>query len=63
MAALSGNGSVAASIIWHVAGLEWSVRRWSLATRRRQGHACGILCGVLAVLSAHFNGRRRAARP
>jgi hypothetical protein len=59
VAALGGNGSVAASIIWHVCGLEWSVRRWAIATRRPQEMACGILIGALAALSAHFASGRR----
>jgi hypothetical protein len=62
IAALGGNGSVAASITWHVAGLEWSVRRWAIATQRPHDRACGILCGALAVLAAHFASGRSAPR-
>jgi hypothetical protein len=52
--ALGGNGSIAASAVWHVVGLEWSLRKWSLTVRCRHEHGCGILCGALAVLAAHF---------
>lgn len=62
MAALGGNGSVAASAVWHVVGLEWSVRRWALTTRRAEQLACGILVAGLAVLAAHFAGGRAADR-
>ena len=60
MAALGGAGSPAASAIWHICGLEQTVRQWSLATRRPQTLACGILIGALAALAAHFAGGRRA---
>jgi hypothetical protein len=63
IAALGGNGSIAASITWHVCGLEWSVRRWAIATRRPHDRACGILCGALAVLAAHFAGGRHNRPP
>lgn len=56
--ALGGHGSIAASAVWHVVGLEWSVRRWSISARRPDPQAAGILIGALAVLAAHFNGRR-----
>jgi len=59
MVALGGAGSPAASIIWHVAGLEWSVNRWAIATKRPAERSCGILIGALAALAAHFAGHRR----
>jgi hypothetical protein len=58
VAALGGKGSIAASIAWHVCGLEWSVRRWAIATRRPQDLACGILIAALGVLAAHFASGR-----
>jgi hypothetical protein len=58
VASLGGHGSIAASVVWHVAGLEWSVSRWAQTTRRRQDQACGILIGALSALAAHFGGRR-----
>jgi hypothetical protein len=60
MTALGGAGSPAASAIWNVVGLEQSVRRWAIATRRPEALACGILIGALGVLAAHFAGGRRA---
>ena len=62
MAALGGNGSIAASIAWHVVGLEWSVNRWATATGRPADRACGVLCAALSLLAAHFAGGR-SARP
>jgi Domain of unknown function (DUF6456) len=59
VAALGGNGSVAASAIWHIAGLEWTVRRWAISARRPNDQACGILIGALAVLASHFASGRR----
>lgn len=58
MTALGGAGSPAASAVWHICGLEQTVRQWSLATRRHQTMACGILIGALAALAAHFAGGR-----
>lgn len=59
MIALGGAGSPAASAIWHICGLEWSVSRWAATARRSQEQCCGILIGALAALAAHFAGRRR----
>jgi hypothetical protein len=59
--ALGGHGSIAASVAWHVVGLEWSTRRWS-AGRVIGGHvASGVLCAALSILEQHFAGR--APRP
>jgi hypothetical protein len=58
MAALGGHGSLAASVIWHVVGLEWPTRRWAISTQRRQDQATGILIGALSALAAHFAGSR-----
>jgi hypothetical protein len=56
---LGGHGSVAASAIWHIIGLEWTTRRWAITVRRSKEEACGILIGALAALAAHFAGGRR----
>jgi hypothetical protein len=56
---LGGHDSAAGSCIWHVVGLEMSVREWAM----RQGwggravsppHAQGMLVAALCVLAAHF---------
>jgi hypothetical protein len=59
MAALGGIGSPAGSSVWHVVGLQRSVREW--ATRQgwsgrlvEQKQATGILVAALGVLAAHF---------
>jgi len=66
MQALGGINSPAGSCVWHVVGLQRSVREW--ATRRgwsgrpvRQEQAQGILIaalGVLASSAGHRNGRQ-----
>jgi hypothetical protein len=65
MAALGGISSPAGSCIWHVVGLQRSVREWAL--RRgwggrpvRQEQAQGILIAGLGMLAGHF-GYERAA--
>lgn len=60
MTALGGAGSVAASIIWHCCGLEWSPHRWAQVTRRHHDFAHGCLAAALAALASHFAGTRRA---
>lgn len=68
MDALGGFGSAAGSAVWHVVGLECSVREWA----QRQGwggrpvgapQAQGMLVAALCVLAAHYGltPRRRAA--
>jgi hypothetical protein len=59
MEALGGIGSPAGSSVWHVVGLQRSVREW--ATRQgwsgrlvEQKQATGILVAALGVLAAHF---------
>ena len=57
MAELGGMTSIVGSIIWHVVGLEWSVRRWALETRRHnEGVACGILIAALSALEMRLRG-------
>ncbi len=34
IAALGGHGALVASCVWHVLGLEWSVRKWAQTARR-----------------------------
>ena len=68
MQALGGISSPAGSCVWHVVGLQRSVREWAI----RQGWggrpvdhkaAAGILIAALGVLAAHFGygGARRAS--
>jgi hypothetical protein len=56
--ALGGINSPAGSCVWHVVGLQRSIREW--ATRRswngrpvRQEQAQGVLVAALGVLAAH----------
>ena len=62
--ALGGFDSVAGSIVWHVVGLETSVREWAM----RQGwggrpvsppHAKGMLVAALSTLAGHYGLLRR----
>jgi Domain of unknown function (DUF6456) len=68
MGALGGFGSAAGSAVWHVVGLECSVREWA----QRQGwggrpvgapQAQGMLVAALCLLAAHYGlvPPRRAA--
>jgi len=57
--ALGGLSSPAGSCIWHVVGLQRSVREWALrqgwgGRRVRQEQAQGILVAALGMLAAHF---------
>jgi len=53
--ALGGDGSILTSCAWHVLGLEWSLRQWSVrATGANVDRAAGVLVGSLAVLESHF---------
>ena len=59
MEVLGGIGSPAGSVIWHIVGLQRSVREWAM--RRgwsgrpvRQEQAQGILVAALGMLAAHF---------
>jgi hypothetical protein len=59
---LGGQGSIAASCIWAVVGLEVPVSRWAVehaGIHRRV--AAGVLLASLSVLVAHFAGQRTAA--
>jgi hypothetical protein len=72
MEVLGGSGSAAGSVLWHVVGLECSVREWA----QRQGwgglpvgppQAQGMLVAALGVLSAYYqcggHGRRLSVVP
>ena len=59
MAALGGIGSPAGSCVWHVVGLQRSVREWAIrqgwgGRPVRQEQAQGILVAALGVLAAHL---------
>src|SRR5918996_1767169 len=59
MAALGGISSPAGSCVWHVVGLQCSVREWAISQGWngrpvRQEQAQGILVAALGVLAAHF---------
>jgi hypothetical protein len=59
MDALGGIGSPAGSCVWHVVGLQRSVREWAIrqgwrGRPVRQEQAQGILVAALGVLAAHF---------
>ena len=63
--ALGGLSSPAGSCVWHVVGLQRSVREWAIrqgwgGRPVRQGRAQGILVAALGVLAAH-DGYRGAA--
>ena len=58
MAALGGISSPAGSCVWHVVGLQRSVREWAIrqgwgGRPVRQEQAQGILVAALGVLAAH----------
>ena len=64
MAALGGISSPAGSCVWHVVGLQRSVREWAMrqgwgGRSVRQEQAQGILVAALGVLASH-DWRRRA---
>jgi hypothetical protein len=59
MQALGGISSPAGSCVWHVVGLQRSVREWAIrqgwgGRPVRQEQAQGILVAALGVLAAHF---------
>jgi len=60
MAAVGGISSPAGSCVWHVVGLQRSVREWAIrqgwgGRPVRQEQAQGILVAALGVLAAHFS--------
>lgn len=66
---LGGLATPAGSIVWHVVGLEATLRDWSLrqvwgaGRTLRQEVATGILVAALGVLNGYYTQRRRAERP
>jgi hypothetical protein len=67
---LGGHGSPAGSCVWHVVGLQTSIREWALrqgwgGRPVRQESAQGILVAALGVLAKHYgicdSGERRCA--
>jgi hypothetical protein len=59
MQALGGISSPAGSCVWHVVGLQRSVRQWAIrqgwgGRQVRQEQAAGILVAALGVLAAHY---------
>jgi len=65
--ALGGHGSPAGSCVWHVVGMQTSIREW--ATRRgwggrpvRRESAQGILVAALGVLTKHYGIRELGKR-
>jgi hypothetical protein len=68
--ALGGHGSPAGSCVWHVVGMQCSIREWALrqgwgGRPVRQESAQGILVAALGVLAKHYGirdpGERRCA--
>ena len=64
MAALGGISSPAGSCVWHVVGLQRSVREWAIrqgwgGRPVRQEQAQGILFAALGMLAARFGARHR----
>ena len=54
--AVGGLASPAGSVLWHVVGLEQTVKQWALEYRLAQEVASGILIAALGVLEAHYDG-------
>jgi hypothetical protein len=68
MAALGGISSPAGSCVWHVVGLQRSIREWALrqgwgGRSIRQEQAQGILVAALGMLAAHagYGAAKRAS--
>jgi hypothetical protein len=66
MAALGGITSPAGSCVWHVVGLQRSVREWALrqgwgGRSVRQEQAQGVVIAALGMLAAHY-GYQNAKR-
>jgi len=66
--AVGGNGSPAGSALWFVAGLQFSIRDWSLrdgwnGKRVEKNEAKGILVAALGMLARHYGYERSGLRP
>ena len=67
MEALGGHGSPAGSCVWHVVGLQHSLREWALrqgwnGKPLRQESAQGVLVAALGVLARHYGYREGGER-
>ncbi|MGZ9059751.1 MAG: hypothetical protein ACXW14_10980, partial [Burkholderiaceae bacterium] len=65
--ALGGHGLPAASCVWHVVGMQTSIREWALrqgwgGRPVRQENAQGILVAALGVLAKHYGMMNRCAQ-
>lgn len=65
--ALGGHGSPAGSCVWHVVGMQTSIREWALrqgwgGRPVRQESAQGILVAALGVLAKHYGIRDAGGR-
>ena len=66
--AVGGNSSPAGSALWFVAGLQMSIRDWSLrdgwnGKRVEKNEAKGILVAALGVLARYYGYERSGSRP
>ena len=66
--AVGGNSSPAGSALWYVAGLQMSIRDWSLrdgwnGKRVEKNEAKGILVAGLGVLARYYGYERSGSRP
>ena len=66
--AVGGNSSPAGSALWYVAGLQMSIRDWSLrdgwnGKRVEKNEAKGILVAALGVLARYYGYERSGSRP
>jgi len=64
--AVGGNGSPAGSALWYVAGLQMSIRDWSLrdgwnGKRVEKNEAKGILLAALGMLARHYGYERSSS--
>jgi hypothetical protein len=60
--AVGGLASAGGACLWHVVGLELSLKQWALeqgwsGRRVTQETACGIMIAALGTLEAHLDGR------
>ena len=65
--ALGGHGSPGGSCVWHVVGLQCSLREWAMrqgwnGKPVRQESAQGILVAALGVLAQHYGYRQDGER-
>ena len=63
LAALGGMASPGGSCVWHVVGLQMSLREWAMqqgwnGRPLRRGEASGILLSALGMLAVHYGYER-----